>query len=587
MHLLAPAALPTHPPPTRGQTHVHARLPARPTDAARPTSQPGPPDQPATLTRPALRGLLDAGTPLSSWITAIIFLAAPCGTAEGCGAAAMVSRICWPLTLTAPYWIAAVTNSWAYCAVGGTVAGWYATLAPPPPTQRDLGEGGDGAGDGSAADLAASELGKARQRLSLHSSPMLPKAPYAPAHAPVASSGATGSPRRKWLLWRSGWLALDAHLSAIVAAAFLLPFASTVHMVIPPVAPPARRAANPYSRMCLGCIQGCLRCARTLTRSVHPGALVLLARYAPIGTYDEGEAAETFASAGSTPVFAARRTPRAPPPTGFLDAGERCAMLFQPISHGASAAANLSAVREHCAYFYALIKWTIAFGVALIGWACLTATDASPLLSPLWPSAIILEGSFALASAALSVHEAALEALLQCYASEAADAADAPSGDQQVGSEGAALSSPSPFTPSSQATAAHHRHEPSHGDVAGLNSGELHATPLVDQAAAADRAAALFGTVSGGGAGMGASPPAYGAFESSEPFPHIAAYPASVDGTFQAPPLRSAQWPHSCGALATGLAQTTSDTHANAEIHAPASTHLPPSSYAAAALAEA
>ena len=46
-----------------------------------------------------------------------------------------------------------------------------------------------------------------------------------------------------------------------------------------------------------------------------------------------------------------------------------------------------------------------------------------PLLSPVWPAAIVLEGSLALASAAIAVHEAALEAVLQCYCEERADEA--------------------------------------------------------------------------------------------------------------------------------------------------------------------
>ena len=38
--------------------------------------------------------------------------------------------------------------------------------------------------------------------------------------------------------------------------------------------------------------------------------------------------------------------------------------------------------------------------------------------SPLWPAAIILEGSLCFVSAALAVHEAALEAVLQSYCAE-------------------------------------------------------------------------------------------------------------------------------------------------------------------------
>ena len=71
---------------------------------------------------------------------------------------------------------------------------------------------------------------------------------------------------------------------------------------------------------------------------------------------------------------------------------------------------DVAAAREQCDYFYSLLKWTIAVSVALVGWLCLTDAEARPLLSPIWPAAIILEGSLALASAAIAVHEAALEA---------------------------------------------------------------------------------------------------------------------------------------------------------------------------------
>jgi len=96
----------------------------------------------------------------------------------------------------------------------------------------------------------------------------------------------------------------------------------------------------------------------------------------------------------------------------FLEAGEQCAGLFE---HSES---HVCSAREHAHFFYGLLKWTVSLGCALVGWLCLTNSEAPLLMSPIWPAAIILEGSFALASAALAVHEASFEAVLQSYCEE-------------------------------------------------------------------------------------------------------------------------------------------------------------------------
>ena len=326
--------------------------------------------------------LATVGTPLASWITAVVYLAAPCGEAEGCSAGAAAARLLWPLTLSAPYWLATAVTAWAYCAVGGAVGRWYS--------------------------------------LRVASS-----APGAPSGERPRGGGA-------WPLWVSGWLSLDAHFGAIGSAAALLPLAGALRILIPPVLAPPRRAADPYTRCCLGALQGCLRCAGTLTRAIHPGGLVYLARRPPIGAppptpaphggggeRGAAEAAEATEGGGyagggydAGGGYVGGGEGDGGAPSSFVDGGEACALLY------ARSRANIAAARDACHYFYSLVKWTVAAGVGLTGWLCLTAAEAKPLLSPIWPTAIIIEGSLALVSAALAVHEAALEAVVQSYIEE-------------------------------------------------------------------------------------------------------------------------------------------------------------------------
>lgn len=385
------------------------------------------------------------GAPLTSWITAVVYLAAPCGSAEGCSSSAIFWRVSWPLTLAAPYWLAAAVTAWAYCAVGGAVGNWYADLAP----TDSVSSGVEG---GSAANGTARAAFDARRPAT---------GAAAPAHASAYTPGAS----RRWPLWRSGWLSIDSHFGSIGAAAFLLPLVSIFRVVLPPAYGAPRRSVNPYSRACVGALQGCLRLLVSFTRSVHPGALVYLARHAPIGADDGvgGTTSQKFAAQAKDADAAADVSTLYPTRAaiGFLDAGERCADLFE------HSQAQVASVREHAHYFYALLKWTISLGCALVGWLCLTNAEAPLLLSPLWPAAIILEGSFILASAALAVHEASLEAVLQSYCTEAqlkaANAAAA-----AVRSDGSGMSE-SAF------------------DV------NVHADPPSADAAAARRAAELFG----------------------------------------------------------------------------------------------
>ena len=81
-------------------------------------------------------------------------------------------------------------------------------------------------------------------------------------------------------------------------------------------------------------------------------------------------------------------------------------------------------------------KWTIAFGCGLVAWVCLTAPGAPPLLSPLWPTTLVVCGAYFLASAAITVPEAVVETVLQSYCEDvlhsAASKEDAKSGATQA-----------------------------------------------------------------------------------------------------------------------------------------------------------
>lgn len=80
----------------------------------------------------------------------------------------------------------------------------------------------------------------------------------------------------------------------------------------------------------------------------------------------------------------------------------------------------MRAARNDAAFLLRLCRWSVAFGSSLVGWLCVTSPAAPPVLSPLWPSLLILLGSFAAASAVIGVLEAAVEATLQCYCEEVA-----------------------------------------------------------------------------------------------------------------------------------------------------------------------
>ena len=344
--------------------------------------------------------------------------------------------------------------------------------------------------------------------------PTGPRAPPPPQPETAKGSYQSGvlhSTHARWPLCRAAFFALDAHLSMIGAAAFLLPLASMLRIIVPPVALPARRYVNPYSRACLGAIQGCLRLVPSLMRAIHPGALVYLARHAPIGPPAGTGSLKTPPSTGRSEALPPSQSelPLHPVSSSFLDAGDKCFDLIL------SSPANVGDAREQANYFYALIKWCIALGIALVGWLCLTDDEAPLLLSPLWPTAIVLEGSYVLISAAIAVHEAALEAVLQSYCTEASATAIRAT----AAADASAAATKQANTPSAEC-----------GSCGGTDMPVLDRLPSPGEArAAAARAASLFGcftTASNGTSG----PPgcgsygAIGASSTAVPYPQLAAY---------------------------------------------------------------
>ena len=53
-----------------------------------------------------------------------------------------------------------------------------------------------------------------------------------------------------------------------------------------------------------------------------------------------------------------------------------------------------------------------------MGWLWLTDAQAPPMLSALWPLLLLFVGSYALASASISLYQAAVETSVQCYCEE-------------------------------------------------------------------------------------------------------------------------------------------------------------------------
>jgi hypothetical protein len=94
----------------------------------------------------------------------------------------------------------------------------------------------------------------------------------------------------------------------------------------------------------------------------------------------------------------------------------RCAELY------ATTPARLGTCRAHTHFFLELSKGSIAGASSLAGWLWLTDAQAPPMLNALWPLLLLFVGSYALASASISLFQAAVETSVQCYCEETREA---------------------------------------------------------------------------------------------------------------------------------------------------------------------
>ena len=249
------------------------------------------------------------GGPLAAWVSSVVYVSAPCAAGEECSALAEAMRTGWPLTLLAPLWIASAVVAWTYVTVAGAAGCWYKERT------AAIGKG-----------ATASAVG-----------------------APALSHDSLAPLRARWVIWRSGWLAVSLHLPAIASATLLMPLAATLRLLTPPVSSAPKRSANPFQRMCLGCVQSSLRCANLLSRPVHPGGLVRLALYGPI--VGIGPAASGGAHPGKGPALQAAAFEGGAVSAGaggssFLDAGSKVADLFH------STPVHVADAREHVHFFF-------------------------------------------------------------------------------------------------------------------------------------------------------------------------------------------------------------------------------------------
>ena len=345
------------------------------------------------------------GAPLASWITSVVFLATPCAPNEGCGASAAIARSSGRSPSRHR------TGSPPPSPLGPTVPSaapsrWYDNLQPAAAAADEEGRGRRR----RRRRLPRSTRGRRRPARADDARAACPAPPaLCPAVDPLAQRVAhPGRPLRR--ARRCGAAAAArVHLPHLRAAAD------------PPAAPPrqpllARLRGPPTGlhppRVLAHAPRTRVACLPRAISPLAPSA-ARARRLAPPAT----PGGPPGASVESTPGGGASGSGgggngNGGEGDGFLAAGEKCVDLF------AHSATHVASARDECHYFYALIKWTVGLGVALVGWLCLTNDDAPLLLSPLWPAAIILEGSLALASA-IAVHEAALEAVLQSYCAEA------------------------------------------------------------------------------------------------------------------------------------------------------------------------
>ena len=185
---------------------------------------------------------------------------------------------------------------------------------------------------------------------------------------------------------------------SLVGAAALLLAGSGAH---------PRRDSSPLSRLILSVAQRSLFALRAMRELLHPGAILQLPALRP--KFERGADPGAPAAPEEAGAGAAEDDDET---DGFLAAGRRCARLF------ATTPARLHAARAHTHYVLEHAKISVAAGSGLVGWFWLTDPPAAPLLTPLWPLLLIVLGSYALASTAITLSQASVEAVLQCFCEE-------------------------------------------------------------------------------------------------------------------------------------------------------------------------
>ena len=221
-------------------------------------------------------------------------------------------------------------------------------------------------------------------------------------------AAAAGSPHRlRATVWRSCCVVLrPEHVEALATAAALLPISGAAALLLAGSGAHPRRDSSPLARLVLTGSQRSLRALRAMRELVHPGAILQLPALRP--------KLERGTDPGAPPALEETGAEAAQDDDGdgFLAAGRRCARLF------ATTPARLHAARAHVHYFLEHAKISIAAGSGLVGWFWLTDPPAAPLLMPLMPLLLIVIGSYALASTAITLSQASVEAVLQCYCEE-------------------------------------------------------------------------------------------------------------------------------------------------------------------------
>jgi len=395
---------------------------------------------PATYLLLPLYVAVASGAVLVSWISSLAAYAAPSaalgGTAVGGvtaapgtgGPWAWCGDGLWAWSAAPLVWLLALLSAWEWSVVSGAVATWYAQRRAPLGAPR-------------------------RTRAALWRSGCLALAP--------------------------------AHVDQLGAAAVLLPLSAAWRVLLPDVGTSPRRDASPVSRLALSLAQRLLLAGRGLAERLHPGAIVQLVLHAEIAPRSPQQAARRGAVGGGEyaegadpgaghwaggPLSAAEAEAAAEAggvaggdgaadgaadgtADGLLEAAARCAahhatmpmfvttMFTRSHVHThrvaraactcvtlrrcaalyATTPARLGTCRAHTHFFLELSKGSIAGASSLVGWLWLTDAQAPPMLSALWPLLLLFVGSYALASASISLYQAAVETSIQCYSEERRD----------------------------------------------------------------------------------------------------------------------------------------------------------------------